>query len=178
MALLASARKPRNGPSLSAEKKRSGTYHKQAVGHRAMTAPLRLDPASLDALRDGSLDAADAARLADALRVKPGQRSWLTQARLCERDRLICAAARTRFWPNSSAAEFARAFHWHLARYHDGPWRRDRCCTSCPAKYLGTAREILWQVLRVSESVLSERRLRHIVGRELPPFDGHRRDAP
>jgi hypothetical protein len=142
-----------------------------------MTAP-RLDPAILTALLDGSLDAADAARLVEVLRIRRGERSWSTRARLCERDDLICAAAQTRFWPKVSAAEFARAFRHDLARYYDGPWRRDRCCASCPAKYLGTATEILWQVLRASEIVLSERRLRHIVGRELPPIDGHRRDAP
>jgi hypothetical protein len=142
-----------------------------------MSSPFRIDDAIVAALRDGSLDADDAARLADALRVRPGQRSWATRAVLAERDNLIRAAARTRFWPNASAAEFARAFRRDLARYRDCSWRRDRCCTSCPAKHIGTATEILWQVLRVSESVLSERRLRHMVGRELPSFDGHRCDA-
>jgi hypothetical protein len=134
-----------------------------------MTAPVRIDLASL------SPD--ELARLSDALRVAPGQRSWSTRARLCERDDLIRVAARSHFWPNATAADFARAFRHDLARYHTGAWRRDRCCKACPAKYVGTRMQILWHVLRAIESVLSERRLRHIVGRELPPFDGQRHDA-
>lgn len=134
-----------------------------------MTALVRIDLTSL------SLD--ELADLREQLRCRPGQRSLETQKMVAQRDNLIRAAARTLYWPNSSAAEFARAFHRDLDRYHGGPWRRDRCCNVCPAKYFGTATEILWKVLRTIESVLSERRLRHIVGRELPPFDGHRRDA-
>lgn len=134
-----------------------------------MTAPTRLDIAALSL--------AELADLREQLRCRPGQRSLETRLATEQRDDLICGAARTQFWPNATVAEFARAFRRDLARYHDGPWRRDRCCTECPARYVGTRMQILWQVLRAVESVLSERRLRHIVGRELPPFDGQRHEA-
>lgn len=65
---------------------------------RSMTAPLRLDFAILTALRAGRLGAADAARLAEALRIKPGEHSWATRAGLAESHYLIRQYAQ-RFYP-------------------------------------------------------------------------------
>ncbi|WP_141933926.1 hypothetical protein [Bradyrhizobium sp. UNPA324] len=110
-----------------------------------MTAPLRLDPSSLTALRDGSLDAADAARLAEALRVKPGERSWATRAALAERDDLIREYAR-RYYPQRSRNEQSQCVARDLARYEGSAWRNARAASLCP--HCDPRRQLLWRILK------------------------------
>jgi hypothetical protein len=138
-----------------------------------MSAPLRLDPASLDALRDGSLDASGAARLVETLRRRPGQRSWQTlaidEARYAKIDSIGKA-----FWPNTNVSECARRFHRALSQYHGGRWRRDRFCAECPTD-LSPLHQQLWQLLKLHDRVLSEDRLRRILGHELPRIHNQRK---
>jgi hypothetical protein len=131
-------------------------------------APKRLDPKSLDALCEGLLDAGDAARLTEALRRRPGQRSWQRIATDEARYTRIISIAVT-FWPNANASECARQFHLTCSRYHGGHWRRDRVLVECPTD-LSPLHQQFWHLLKLHDRVLSEERLRHIIviGYELP----------
>lgn len=110
-----------------------------------MSAPIRIDPASLVSLREGSLDAADAARLADALRVKPGARSWATRAALVERDRLICEFAAT-YYPGLCRNQRSVRIHAELARYASTTWVRTRADFVC--RHRDDRRGLIWQILK------------------------------
>lgn len=128
-----------------------------------MTAPLRLDPASLIALRDGSIDALDAARLADALRVKPGERSWATRAALAERDNLIREYARQRY-PDRSRNEQSQCVARDLARYEAGAWRNARSAPECPHR--DPRRLMLWRILKGWPVAVKHRRINQILSDE------------
>lgn len=125
-----------------------------------MTAPLRLDPASLTALRDGSLDAADAARLAETLRVKPGERSWATRAALAERDNLIREYAQ-RFYPNRSRNDQAQCVERDLARYEATAWRDARAAPECPHR--DPRRRLLWHIFKAWPVPLKARRVNQLL---------------
>ena len=126
-----------------------------------MTAPLRLDPKTLEDLHDGSLDAADAARLVEKLRRKPGQRSWHTIATDEARDAKIVSIV-NECWPSPNVSENARQFRAALSHYHGGRWRRDRFSTKCPPE-LDPLHQQLWQLLKLHDRVLSEVSLRRIL---------------
>jgi hypothetical protein len=138
-----------------------------------MTAPRRVNPKSLEALSDGPLDAAEAARLMERLRRKPGQRSWQTtaidEARYAKIDSIGKA-----FWPNPNVSESARRFHGALSQYHGGRWRRDRLSAECPRE-LDPLHQQLWQLLKLHDRVLSEVSLRRILGHELPRIHDQRK---
>jgi hypothetical protein len=128
-------------------------------------APKRLDPISLDALCEGSLDAGEAARLTEALRRRPGQRSWQTIANDEARYAKIETIGKT-FWPNTNISECACQFHRALSQYHGGRWRRDRLHVECPSD-LRPLHQQLWHLLKLHDRLLSEARLRRILGHEL-----------
>jgi len=115
-------------------------------GRVGMTAPVRLDRASLDALRDGSIDAADAARLADALRIKPGERSWATRAALAKRDDLVREYAR-RFYAGISRNQQAERIARDLTRYEASAWQNARAAPECPHR--DPRRQLLFRILKV-----------------------------
>ncbi|MBB4369119.1 hypothetical protein GGD63_001907 [Bradyrhizobium sp. cir1] len=125
-----------------------------------MTVPLRLDPASLKALRDGSLDAADAARLADMLRLKPGARSWATRAALAERDDLIGEYA-MRYYADRTRNEQSQCIERDLARYEAGAWRHARAAPECPHR--DPHRQLLWRIFKAWPVCLKARRINQII---------------
>jgi hypothetical protein len=127
-----------------------------------MTPPLRLDPASLTALRDGSLDTADAARLADALRVRPGERSWATRAALAERDNLIREYGR-RYYPCRSRNEQAQRVARDLGRYAASGWQNARSETECPHR--DSRRPLLWRILKARDRALGASAINQILSR-------------
>lgn len=118
----------------------------------AMTRPLHLDRASLDALRNGPIGAADAARLADALRIKPGERSWATRAALAERDNLIRGYAQ-RYYPERSRNEQSQCVARDLARYEAGAWRNARSAPECPHR--DPRRLMLFQILKARRGLIA-----------------------
>ncbi|MGY4289610.1 hypothetical protein ACVWXO_008876 [Bradyrhizobium sp. LM2.7] len=128
-----------------------------------MTAPLRLDPASLIALRDGSIDALDAARLADALRVKPGERSWRTRAGIERQHKLIRELALTFY--SGSRNHRAECIHRDLARYEGTTWQRRRADAEC--RRVGARQRLFWHILKARDRVPGVRYLNHILS-DLP----------
>jgi hypothetical protein len=53
-----------------------------------------------------------------------------------------------------------------LVRYREGAWRRDRSEALCPPRHRGTITELLWCVLRVKDSLPSERLIRLVLARQ------------
>jgi hypothetical protein len=115
---------------------------------------------------------AQSADVALDLRVAPGQRGRKTIATDEARYARIRYIGVT-FWPNANASESARQFHRALSQYHGGRWRRDRLCTECPVG-LSPLHQEFWHLLKLHDRVLSEDRLRRILGCELPAI--HDRD--
>ena len=105
-----------------------------------------------------------------------GRRLASTVAALTERDGLLREAA-GRFYPGASLSEAARRLHTALLRYRGGPWRREGSASSCPPRHHGRLAAHLWKILKAHDTALSERRIRYILGRELPAINGQRISA-
>jgi hypothetical protein len=103
-----------------------------------MTAPIRINPALL------SLD--ELVQLADALRVKPGERSLATRAAIATRDELIRELGR-RFYPGQSRNQQAEAIHRELQRYAGSSWLRTRADLEC--RHRDARRPLVWKILKV-----------------------------
>lgn len=96
-----------------------------------------------------SFDPAEAARLADMLRVKPGQRSWLTKAKIAARDELISELA-ARFYPGSKNRQ-AECIHRDLVRYAGSTWRRTRSDEAC--RHGDVRLQLFWRILKARDRV-------------------------
>lgn len=129
-----------------------------------MTAPLRLNLVSLNSLRDGSLDASEAARLTEELRRKPGQRSWATIAALRTRDKLIREFA-CRFLHGENRSKQAEIIHRELSRYSISAWLYERHHAKC--RHPNGQRQLLWQIFRARDRVPGERTIYEILGSKL-----------
>jgi hypothetical protein len=116
-----------------------------------MTAPVRIDLSAL------SLD--ELARLKDAIRVKPGQRSWAIRAALAERDALIRELA-SRFYPGSRNGQ-AEAICRDLRRYESTTWQRARADLECPHR--DDRRRLLWRILKARDWVPSQSLIQKIL---------------
>lgn len=97
-----------------------------------------------------------------ALSCRPGQAPWWRSAALGRRDAAIRALAH-RFFPGRSVAFQAAQIYDALGIYAAGQWRFDRRKSNPPAHYLGTPRAIMFDILRCSEAILSERQLQRIL---------------
>lgn len=97
-----------------------------------------------------------------ALTCAPGQAPWWRSEALGRRDAAIRALAR-QFHPGRAVARQAADIHAALLIYKSGCWRFDRRNSEPPASYLGTPRAILFDILRLSEVILSERQLQRIL---------------
>jgi len=143
-----------------------------------VTAPLRQhDLASIAAnLRDGAIDAGEAAWLSDALsRIADGepadialglrrQRAEMLAAKKT-RDCILRDAAKT--MPRLPLTEAAKRIHRAMLRYRQTAWRRERQLDACPARYRGTLREAAWQALRLWDAVPSARSIRRVLASTL-----------
>ncbi len=93
----------------------------------------------------------------------PGQRTLKTCAGTAARDQWLCLGARDF---NMAAPELAR----HVADFQARIWPRERHLEVCPERHRGTIRWHLWHALRAWPHGPKERRLRDIIGNELPDF--------
>ncbi len=123
-----------------------------------MTVPLRLGPAALAALHDGSLDAADAARLSEALRVRPGQRSWSARAARAECAVLIRGLARLYSGSRNHQAE---AICRDLRGYESSTWLRTRADLEC--RHRDERRQLFWRILKTRGRAPSVRLINDIL---------------
>jgi hypothetical protein len=80
-----------------------------------------------------------------------------------ERDRYLRVAA-DRFCAGMSDRAAGEMLRKKLARYREGAWRRDRSEPLCPPRHRGSIAELLWRVLKVRDSLPSERLIRLVLG--------------
>lgn len=111
-----------------------------------MSASLSIQDLIFAALRSGSLDTVSAARLADKLRVKPGQRSWATRVALAVRDDLIREYAH-RHYRGLSRNRQAENIERDLHRYETSAWHSARAEVECPHR--DDRRRLLWRILKL-----------------------------
>lgn len=128
-----------------------------------MTAPLRLDSAILTALRAGHLGAAEAARLADVLRIRPGERSWATRASIVTQHELIIEVA-LRFYAGSKNHR-AKCIHRDLGRYQATTWQHHRANLEC--LHIDPRQRLFWYILKARDRVPGMSYLNRIL-RDLP----------
>jgi hypothetical protein len=95
----------------------------------------------------------------------PGQRSVSTRFRIEARDQLLRDAAAL-FFPDLPVAAQAEELHHALKRYFASAWMRERSEEACPVRHHGKIQAACWQILRSREAVLSNERIRKIIGRE------------
>lgn len=120
--------------------------------------------------------AADALRLVAALeagglseeqrRVAAALRQALTQPATTfpARDALF-VKWRRRFHEHRSDHDATQEMAVDLRRYATTAWLRERSAETCPERNLGTARELMWAIMKISPRALSAERIRKIVGR-------------
>jgi hypothetical protein len=165
------------------------TFHSKDCARRAMTQhrddkgdqPLRQHLASVAAnLRDGTLDADDAAWLSNALtRIADGkpadielglryQRADMLAA-IKARDCILRGAALI-MMPGLPLIEAANRIHRAMLRYRESAWQRERQLDTCPPRYRGTLREMAWQALRLWDAVPSASRIRRILAEGRRPM--------
>jgi hypothetical protein len=139
-----------------------------------VTAPLRQhDLASIAAnLRDGAIDAGEAAWLSDALsKIADGEPADIALGLRQQRAEMLAAtkardcilrdAAKT--MPGLPLTEAANRIHNAMLRYRESAWRRERLLDECPTRYRGTLREMAWQALRLGDAVPSTRSIRRVL---------------
>lgn len=97
-----------------------------------------------------------------ALNRRPSQAPWWRSEALGRRDAAIRALAR-RFFPGRSVAFQAAQIYAALNIYAAGQWRFDCRNSEPPTHYFGTPRAIMFDILRCSEVILSERQLQRIL---------------
>ena len=93
---------------------------------------------------------------------RSGEHRWWRTEALRTRDAAIRALAAA-FYPDRSHAKQAAEIRAALLAYRTTTWRFDRCLTEPPARYLGTAREIMFDCMRACDVVPSERQVRRIL---------------
>lgn len=93
---------------------------------------------------------------------RPGQAPWWRSEALGRRDAAIRALAR-RFFPGRSVSFQAAQIYAGLGIYAAGQWRFDCRNPEPPPHYLGTPRAIMFDILRCSDVILSERQLQRIL---------------
>jgi hypothetical protein len=134
-----------------------------------VTAPLRQhDLASIAAnLRDGAMDAGEAAWLSDALsKIADGepadialglrrQRAEMLAAKKT-RDCILRDAAKT--MPGLPLTEAAKRIHRAMLRYRESAWQRERLLDQCPARHRWE-----WQALRLRDHVPKPRSIRRVL---------------
>lgn len=106
----------------------------------------------------------DVVTLDDALGVRtlPGQRKLATQIWNAKRNALLCKAACDHF-PNVCTLKQARELHRVMDRYFTSAWRHERHNAVCPPHLSGTVQAAAWEILKLVDRVLSERRIREIL---------------
>lgn len=98
------------------------------------------------------------------LKTEPGRRSWKTQLCDAERNWLIRKLA-TEFYPSVRPSPAAEEISREWCRYQATAAAARECALAgCPARYVGTAREILWRLAKLESCVaLSAERIRKIL---------------
>lgn len=132
-----------------------------------MTAPLRLDHAFTQALRDGTLAEHERQWLAnqlDAVIDEPEKAAAALGLDHQRADRLethhVFREAAASLLPGLSATEAATRIHRELVRLRETSWLRERTLSDCPPRHLGTLREYAWRALRLHDAVPSIRTIR------------------
>ena len=92
-----------------------------------------------------------------------GRRTPATLLRLDERNRYLVEASK--HYVGLSDCEIARQLRLALSRYRGGRWRRDRSELTCPVQHRGKITEVLYCLLRVRDSLPSERTIRAALSR-------------
>ena len=94
----------------------------------------------------------------------PGQRSWQSRLRDDERDWLIRKLA-VDFYPSVRPSPAAEEISREWCRYQATAAAARECALAgCPARYVGTAREIIWRLAKLEGCVaLSAERIRKIL---------------
>jgi hypothetical protein len=137
----------------------------------AMTAPLRLDHAFTQALRDGTLAERDRQWLAnqlDAAVDEPANAAAALGLRRQRADRLARMEDRNRIFRAAAASlpsgfsgvEAATRIRSEILRLRQTSWQRERSLSDCPPRHLGTLREYAWRALRMHDAVPSVRTIR------------------
>jgi hypothetical protein len=141
-----------------------------------MTVPLRQHDLAFvaAAVRDGTLDAENAAWLSDVLsKIADGElpadialglrrpRADTLAAKKA-RDCILRDAAKTML-PGLPLVQAAAHIHSEMLRYRQGAWRRERLLDECPLRHRGTLREMAWQALRLRDAVPSTRSIRRVL---------------
>jgi hypothetical protein len=103
-----------------------------------------------------------ASAFAGALPVGAGHRTPADMLSRNERDHFLREAAR-RHCVGMSDRQAAAWLHTKLSRYRENAFRRDRSEALCPARHRGTITELLWCVLKVRDSLPSERLIRLVL---------------
>ncbi|KQQ29426.1 hypothetical protein ASF53_19535 [Methylobacterium sp. Leaf123] len=143
-----------------------------------MSAP---EIALLRRIADGRETEADRVELADRVRLylegadqgvsldaafdldrRPGQSPWWRLEALGRRDAAIRALA-SRYFAGRSVALQAAQIRIALDIYASGLWRFDRRNSEPPKHYIGTPKVVLFDILRVSEKILSVRQIQRIL---------------
>jgi hypothetical protein len=124
-----------------------------------MSSPVRIHDIVIAALRNRSLDADDAARLKDALRVRPGQRSLETRAGIEQQHKLIRELAHTVY--SGSRNHKAESVNRDLGRYQTTTWQRHRADPECP--HSDPRRRLFWHILKARDRVPGVRYLNRIL---------------
>ncbi|WP_232628888.1 hypothetical protein [Methylobacterium sp. Leaf118] len=96
------------------------------------------------------------------LSVCPGGSPWWRREATGRRDAALRLLAR-RHHGGRPVARQAAEIRAGLLRYAATAWRFDRTKSEPPSNYLGTEREIQFDILRVHEIILSERQLQRIL---------------
>ena len=128
---------------------------RESEADRAVLASRRrayLDGAAAGATLDGTFGVA---------RV-PGHGAWWRAEALDARDAALRALAST-FHPGEPPARQAAAIRSAMLAYAASAWRLDRVETSPPARYIGTAREMLFDALRACDEVPSAAHIRRLL---------------
>ncbi|GJD64415.1 hypothetical protein [Methylobacterium frigidaeris] len=92
----------------------------------------------------------------------PGHGSWWRAEALDARDAALRALAAA-FHAGEPPARQAAAIRSALLTYAASAWRLDRVETSPPARYIGTAREMLFDALRACDEVPSTSHIQRIL---------------
>ncbi len=93
----------------------------------------------------------------------PGHRTPATLLAIDERDRYLREAAA--FCAGMTDAAAAAYLRERLCRYRSAGWRRDYAENLCPPRLAGRIDAVLWKVLKVKDSIPSERLIRLVLAR-------------